>query len=376
MKFSIAPFIGRLYILCCTICTTIVSILIIYQCYNSKLFSDSILLKIVLPIAITIGLFSLILPTQVPHKIGIAPDALIQKYLDETVGKKLRYRIAPNNKIEVYEIPKLIWRQKIVYIGIALLTTNQCVLEDIIINALKTQQANILKRELIFWQGIESVTSNNFQLWKPFTKWYIKYLSGIVDNSNYHHESYSFNSYIIDKIKNNEFNIFENYIRSQSKEFVSISAKNLDKICTNIWVAAHALLTNTELTINEVNLPKYQDVCQLASLGIIDLPQVQVSNGLNERLDSSYETQLIKLSHAQRTQIYSHITKNCPHVDIIGVAKRKLQWLPEIPSFVITCRQRKSFIDFNERTCLIQKQLQIAANSLDGDWTIVVIDKK
>lgn len=373
MKFSIAPFIGRLYILCCTICATIISILIIYQCYNSKLFSDSILLKIVLPLAITTGLFSLILPTQVPHKIGIVPDTLTQKYLDETVGKKLKYRIAPNNKIEIYEIPKLIWRQKIVYIGIVLLTANQCILEDTITNAIKAQPANILKSELTFWQGIESVTSNSFQLWKPFTQWYIKYLAKLVDNDNCSYD-YTFDYYIIDRIKNNKFHIFESYVSSR-EEFTNI-AKKLDKLCVRIWVAAHALLTNTELTINEVNLPKYRDVCQLASLGIIDLSPQKVINGLNERLESSsYKTQLIELDDAQRTRIYNHITENCLHVDVVGVAKRKLQWMPEVPSFIVTCRQRKSFIDFNERTRLIQKQLQIAANSLDGDWTVIVIDK-
>lgn len=374
MKFNIAPFIGRIYVLCCTICAAIVSGLVAYQCYNSKLFNDSVLLKVILPVVIIAGLFSLILPTQVPHKVGIAPDALTQKYLDKTVNKKLSYRIAPNNKIEVYEIPRLVWRQKIIYIGIALLTTNQCVLEDIIINAIKTQPGNILRRELKFWQGVESVSSNSFQLWKPFTQWYIKYLLKLVDNDNCHPESYTFDYYIINKIKNKEFNIFENYVSSR-EEFTNI-AKNLDKACTDIWVAVHALLTNTELTISEANLPKYQDICQLASLGIIDLSPQKVINGLNERLESSsYETQLIKLDDAQRTRIYNHITKSCPHVDVVEVAKRKLQWMPEIPSFVITCRQRKSFIDFNERTRLIQKQLQIAANSLNGDWTIVVIDK-
>ncbi|OKH45296.1 hypothetical protein NIES2101_26675 [Calothrix sp. HK-06] len=376
MKFSIAPFIGRLYILCCTICATIISILIIYQCYNSKLFSDSILLKIVLPLAITTGLFSLILPTQVPHKIGIVPDTLTQKYLDETVGKKLKYRIAPNNKIEIYEIPKLIWRQKIVYIGIVFLTANQCILEDTITNAIKAQPANILKSELTFWQGIESVTSNSFQLWKPFTQWYIKYLAKLVDDSDYSSANYVFNHYIVNKIKNKEFNIFENYIFSKNKEFASNSARELDKICASMWLAAYALLTNTALTIDELNLPKYRDVCQLASLGIIDLSPQKVINGLNERLESSsYKTQLIELDDAQRTRIYNHITENCLHVDVVGVAKRKLQWMPEVPSFIVTCRQRKSFIDFNERTRLIQKQLQIAANSLDGDWTVIVIDK-
>lgn len=377
MKFSIAPFIGRIYILLCAIVATIISVLIIYQCYNSKLFSDSPLLKLIIPIIIITGLYGLILPTQVPHKIGITPDPITQKYLDVTTKKKLKYRIAPNDKIEVYEIPRLIWRQKVIYIGIALLTIDQCNLANIITNTLESQSVNILRQELSFWQGVASVTTNSFQLWKPFTKWYIQYLSKFVDSIDYSFESNIFNSYIINKIKNRELDVFEDYVRPKNKSIATLCARQLDKSCAYMWTAAYALLTDTELSVKEKQLPKYQDVCQLANLSIIeDLSPQKVINGLNERLNSNLSnTELIQLDKDQSEQICSHIVKNCPLVEVVEVTKVKLQWVTQIPSFIIICRKRKSIVDLNEHTKLIEKQLQSVANNLDGDWTILVVYK-
>lgn len=374
---NIAPYIGRLYILFCVLVTTLISVLVIYQSYSSKIFRDSPLLQFGIPILTIIGLYGLILPTQKPQKLGIKPDTLTQGYLDNTVNTKLQYRIAPNNKIEVYEIPKLIiWRQKIVYIGITLLTADRDILAKHILDSINTSSVNTLKRELSFWQGIASVTSNNFQFWKTFTTWYIRCLSKFVDN-NYPPESNIFNYYIVDKIKKKEFNIFEEYIKQNSNDkFAIIAAKQLDEYCRKMWIAAHAIITNTELTLNEAELPGYQDVSQLASLGLIGLPPEKIIDGLNERLNyDTNNTCSVQINDTQYDKIISTINKNCPHVHVNHIVKKNIQILPEIPSFIVTCTQHKSLFDINERTKLIEKQLQSIVNNLNGDWTIVVVNK-
>ena len=85
----------------------------------------------------------------------------------------------------------------------------------------------------------------------------------------------------MDKIKKKEFNIFEEYIKQNSNDkFAIIAAKQLDEYCRKMWIAAHAIITNTELTLNEAELPGYQDVSQLASLGLIGLPPEKIIDGL------------------------------------------------------------------------------------------------
>lgn len=376
MKFtSMVSIIGRLYILLSVGIATLLSALMVYQAYNSN-FLNSPLLKIGIAASAIAGLYGLILPTQTPLKLGIKAEALTQKYLDEIVSRKLEYRIAPNNKIEVCEIPHLIvLRKKIVYVGIALLIIDKNILAKLILSEIDVSSVNPLKRELAFWQGIASVTSNNFQFWKPFTNWYIHYLIKIIGNIDYSFNSNNvFNYYIINKLKQKEFDIFESYVRKSNHEFAILSAAQLDKYCQKMYVVGHAIFSNTELTYG-TELAKYEDVCQLMNLGILNVSPEIINNGLIERLNFNPNAVIpAQLSNFQQTRIIREITKICPHIYVAKITKRKLQYLPQIPSFVVTCVQHKTYLDINERTSLIEKQLQSKINKLEGDWTIIVIN--
>lgn len=379
MKFTnISQYFGRLYILFGILVSTLLSLLLIYQAYNSK-FLNSSLLKIVIPGLAIIGFYALILPTQTPQKLGIKPNSSTQRYLDEIVNRKLEYRISPNDKIEIYEIPQwIIWRKKVVYIGVALLINDKDILAQLILNELNTSSVNPLKQELAFWQGIDSVTSNNFQFWKPFTNWYIHHLSNIADTNNSPSNISSiFNYYIINKLKQKEFDIFESYVSSSNNQVAISSAIELDKYCKKMWLAGHAILSNTELTLDNAELPKYEDVCHLGILDVVDISPEIIELGLIERtaLDS-YTMLPLKLNDVQYMQIAKKIAAICPHVYVTGIAKKQLQYLPQIPSFVVTCVQQKTYFDINERTHLIEKQLQSKINEMNGDWTIIVTNKK
>lgn len=369
--------IGRLYILFNIAIATLISALIIYQAYHSN-FLNSPLLKITISALAIAGSYGLILPAQTPTKFGIKPEITTQTYFDKLIKRKLEYRIAPNNKIEIYEVPHfIVFRKKIVYIGIALLTSDRNVLAKLILNKIDAPSVNPLKKELAFWQGIASVTSDNFQFWKPFTNWYIRHLKGFVSDVNcpLKHEENTFNSYITAKLQANEFDIFESYVRSKNSTFIG-EAINLDSYCKKLYIAGNAILTNKELTYGD-ELVKYEDVCQLANLDIINLSKKIIDNGFDERHSLNIEQvipiQLTDTQYAQIVQIFADI---CPHIYIMEIAKKKLKYVPEIPSYVIKCIQQKTHFDINERTNLIQKQLQSKLNELQGDWTIVVFNNK
>lgn len=374
-----ALILGRLYILFSVIVATLISSLMIYQAFHSKLL-DSIVLKIGISSLTIIGLYSLILPTQTPSKFGVKPDVSTKNYLDKIIGKKLNYIIAPNNKIGVYEIPHLIiFRKTIIYIGIGLFKEDKNVFTKFILDKLNQSSVNPLKKELAFWQGIASVTSNNFQFWKAFTNWYINYLSKLVaknehcDKSN---KNDDFNSYVINSIKQNKTNILETYIRKSNQEFAVNDAINLDNLCRNSYLAGYAILNEKELTY-ETGLTKYEDTFNLLNWDIPEILQSIIEKGLNERLNFDIKnTVTANFSDTQYAQILEQLTKISPHIDILKIDIVRLKYLPQIPTYIVFCIQKKTYFDINERSRLIEIQLQSKLNELSGDWKILVFNNK
>lgn len=319
MNTNIILIVGRLYVLFNIAIATLLSILIVYQAYHSN-FLNSPLLKITISTLAIAGSYGLILPAQTPIKLGLNLDKATIIYLDELIERKLEYRIAPNDKIKIYEIPHfIVFRKKIVYIGIALLTLDRNVLAKLILNQINSPSVNPLKKELTFWQGIASVTSDNFQFWKPFTNWYIRYLKGLLQHINYSlelDEENAFKSYITTKLKSNEFDIFESYVKSKNNTFIGEAIK-LDSYCKKLYIAGNAILTNKELTYGD-ELVKYEDVCHLANLDIINLCQKTISNGFDERHSGNTKEvipiQLTDIQYAQIVQIFADI---CPHIGLL-----------------------------------------------------------
>ena len=351
----------------------------IYQAFHSN-FLNSIPLKVGISSLTIVGLYSLILPTQTPSKFGVKPDASTQNYLDNIVGKNLNYIIAPNNKIEIYEIPYfIIFHKTIVYIGIGLFKEDKNVLTKFILDALNQSSVNLLKKELAFWQGIASVTSNNFQFWKAFTNWYTNYLNKIVDK-NEHFDSSSrnddFNSYVINSIKQNKINILEAYIRKSNQELAVNNAINLDNLCRNSYLAGYAILNEKELS-HETGLSKYENTFQLLNWDTPGISQSIIEKGLNERLNFDIKnTVAANFSDTQYAQIVEKLTKISPHIEILKIDKIRLEYLPQIPTYIVFCIQKKTYFDINERSRLIEIQLQSKLNELSGDWKIVVFNNK
>ena len=356
--------------------------LFISRIYVSKLVEAPIL-KAIISMLVIAGVYGSILPTQIPQKVGVKPSLKLQSYLEKLVGKKLEFRITPSCDISIVESPYFIlWRRQTVYIGIPLLLDTDTA-KNHIIQAIEQASVNSLRRELDFWLGIASVTSNNFQIWKPFTKWYINYLKSVNDSNlekSTKVNNQDFKLHFLSSVQAGNTNIMTSYVKEKGKnDDLLVEASQLDSVCSNLWNTACHFYNETKGLSLTGNLPKYQELCQLVSLDLIDIPLDKLETGLAERTEkiTAYSKLCqVNLSEDEYIHIQQVIRDILSDVEIITIAKRELEYFPQIPSFVVVCCSKQSYLDRNEKIILIQKQLQSKINQISGDWTVIVGNKQ